>query len=677
MILYFKIYGETDAFRKSVTVKMRDFNMDIIDRFQKSLTHYNKAKGLLDRGEIKEAEKLLNDALALYPREILMGGGPEVDDVLLTSYETLFTDIKVQLEVIKELIEEDEEYAPAPPQITSLDEMDEAPVNPISSSSTYVSLQDIVMRNMKTGTIPVVAPVEKAPKKSDLEILPPSPVEEEEDLPEFTVRNDANSMDSLDTGDLVAELKMHEAEEIDNEILSESSASTGNTIESVANEMDDIVSGASEHSDEIFPADTLVEPGLAESLEDSIDKINAEVEPAAETDNEESQDESDNAEEILIEDTHEYQKTDSGETAMAQDEKEVGGAEEEIDYEALAKAAEDNGEEEILHDDEDDFPAPKPLSMTTPQKAADAGGDEEALLSEDEVREDMGLDTDKKAKREKKKRERKPIVLPDMSKFIKAALLIIGLGAVAGSIYFTFTEFNKLTANERILGKAYSSFNNGKFAETTTVLSDLKSVAGWEGEAGSFAIASMAAGWGISLTAENRAEQANQLMMGTITGGSSSQALIEALLSNIIASAVSAGPTEPEMAQKDFNNAIRILALGKLNPVMSASYQQRLGSLAFDSFSKEVKTCLASGNGLCAKDGISKLQSFEKTFTASQLSEVGGLKSKTISVIDRTAAEELKKKNFAEASKMAGIALELAPSLKSAQRTKTIADGNL
>lgn len=649
--------------------------MDIIDRFQQSLTHYNRAKSLLDKGETSEAEDLLNDALALYPREILMGGGPDLDEVLINSYETLFTDIKVQLEVIKELREEDDDYAqPAPqPHITSLEEIDDDISGPISSSSTYVSLQDIVMRNMKSGTIPDITPVERVHKESDLEIITPMKImDDNEDVPELSILSNSGasgSSGSNETRELVAELKKHEATELDNEIEYDAASSDGE-------EKLEILSHESLDESQDDPTESITDTVAV--VEQEHGNINDDTSDAGEGSEEST------SEEILetTEETpsEEEEKIDSEGVGMTQEDKEVGG-EEEIDYEALAKAAEEGSEEssgveEVLEEEEEQLPAPKPFEDKPPQ-ASEESSDEEALLTEEEVREDMGLETEGKKKREKKKRERKPLVLPDMSKLVGAALLIIGLAAIAGSGYFFITEFGRLTTTARIMTRAENLLASGKFGEAAQALAELKSDAGWDTDAGAFAIASISTGWGESLAAEKRIPQANQLMLGTLTGGASSQALLDALAYNAISDARAAYTSSADEIIRKLNGAAMYLSMGKLNPATTAIYQRQIGDIAYSAFSVQLMKCVDGGNAARDLDGIIALKSFEKTFTSAQRAELSGLKSQAASALEKSASGELSKKNYSEASKLAGLALELSPALRNAKKIKSIADGKL
>lgn len=654
--------------------------MDIIDRFQKSLTQYNKAKSLLDKGNRDEAEALLTEALTMYPREILMGGGPDIiNEELLNSYETLFTDIKVQLEVIKELrADSEDEDIPVP---VVIDDAEVVQPGSITSSSTYVSLQDIVMRNMNTGTVPSRPPVDTVMPDSrepetDLEILTPSPIKEadypEPDAPALgRYDNDENA---LNPDDLVAELKMHE------ETDPESESTTGSEYETDADSHED-----ADHLDtEEQKEPDLKEPDTEDSTihEDAINSEHDELKaPETSLDNEfssyesgSSVEENKNDEPQEIESTEEIaQENRMGDNKMDNDQKQPDG--EEIDYEALAKAAEDNGVEEVLDEDEDALPVPKPMSTPSPQQKA--ANDEEALLSEDEVREDMGLEDKKTKKKKKEKKERKPIVLPDMSKFINAALLLIGLAAVAGSIYFCTTEFNKITIPERAITSATTAFENGNIGEVSAALNELKLSTGWNAEAGSFAIASMVAGWGQTLINEKKIPQATQLLSGAFSGGTKSQAVTESLLDLIISGSEAAGAGAPDKIQKDLNLATRILTAGGLNPVESSTFQKRMGAIAFQTFAATVGNSISSGDGTGAYNGLTNLKSFDNVLSLESRNEAAALKSKTAATLEKNAAAALTKKNFADASRLAGMALELAPSLKGAKRTKTIADGKL
>jgi len=149
--------------------------MDIVQRFQKSLDKYNRAKGLIDKREYDEAEKILREALSLYPRELLMEGGPEIDEELRNSYETLFSDISVQLAVIKSKREKMPRTKPVkkPPR-----KAEKKPAPKSSPTRSYVSLQDIVQRNLSQKSLyPEDSPV-KHTLTEDIKLPEPEPEEE-------------------------------------------------------------------------------------------------------------------------------------------------------------------------------------------------------------------------------------------------------------------------------------------------------------------------------------------------------------------------------------------------------------------------------------------------------------------------------------------------------------------
>ncbi len=77
--------------------------MDLISRFEESLNSFNRASGLVDRGQLDEAQELLERALALYPREVLLDSEVDVPDEIKNSYDTLFGNIRDKLETIQAL----------------------------------------------------------------------------------------------------------------------------------------------------------------------------------------------------------------------------------------------------------------------------------------------------------------------------------------------------------------------------------------------------------------------------------------------------------------------------------------------------------------------------------------------------------------------------------------------
>jgi hypothetical protein len=77
--------------------------MDLIQRYEESLNTYNRASGLMDKGRLEEAEALLQTALSLYPREMLMDGELEIAPEIKDSYDMLFGNIRDRLETIEAL----------------------------------------------------------------------------------------------------------------------------------------------------------------------------------------------------------------------------------------------------------------------------------------------------------------------------------------------------------------------------------------------------------------------------------------------------------------------------------------------------------------------------------------------------------------------------------------------
>lgn len=99
--------------------------MDIFDRYEESLSAYNRATRLLEKGSLDEAEPLLREALTTYPRQALMDGDEQVDDIVRKTFTSLFENIRSRL------IEIDRERSSG----RSL------------SMSDFASLQSIVERN--------------------------------------------------------------------------------------------------------------------------------------------------------------------------------------------------------------------------------------------------------------------------------------------------------------------------------------------------------------------------------------------------------------------------------------------------------------------------------------------------------------------------------------------------
>lgn len=103
--------------------------MDFFERYEKSLTFYNRAAGLMEKGRLDEAQELLITALTLYPRELLMDGAVQIDPHIRQSYETLFNNIRIKLEMLESLKE-----------------------GPRLDAHSITSLQELVQKNVLRGT---------------------------------------------------------------------------------------------------------------------------------------------------------------------------------------------------------------------------------------------------------------------------------------------------------------------------------------------------------------------------------------------------------------------------------------------------------------------------------------------------------------------------------------------
>lgn len=156
---------------------------EILQRYEESVTAYNRAAGLMARGRYEEAEPILREALAQYPRQLLIDGEPDTDPSIKGSFDTLFAGIKAMLEELKSRMELPGSAPAAPKEETPRAMRTEKPrketppeetprverpkpetrkperrkpetprevkVEGPSVPESYASLQDIVMRNMQ------------------------------------------------------------------------------------------------------------------------------------------------------------------------------------------------------------------------------------------------------------------------------------------------------------------------------------------------------------------------------------------------------------------------------------------------------------------------------------------------------------------------------------------------
>lgn len=121
--------------------------MDFFERYEKSLTFYNRAAGLMEKDRLDEAQELLITALTLYPRELLMDSAVQIDLHIRQSYETLFNNIRIKLETLESLKE-----------------------GPRLDTHSITSLQELVQKNVLRGTHAEKKPFEVFPEYS----LPPA-----------------------------------------------------------------------------------------------------------------------------------------------------------------------------------------------------------------------------------------------------------------------------------------------------------------------------------------------------------------------------------------------------------------------------------------------------------------------------------------------------------------------
>lgn len=170
--------------------RMQDIELEILQRFDESRNAYNRASALLRAGREQEAETLLRQALALYPREALMDPEGEMDRTIRESFERLFVSIRLRLEEI---------------------EKKRAPLH--LGGGGVTNLQDIIERNLKlrereTGARPESRrPGRREPLAADWAtagVAPPpepAPTDEQEAVPQENIIRELlrGAMDSLET----------------------------------------------------------------------------------------------------------------------------------------------------------------------------------------------------------------------------------------------------------------------------------------------------------------------------------------------------------------------------------------------------------------------------------------------------------------------------------------------
>ncbi len=141
----------------------------------------------MDKGRLEEAEELLQTALALYPREILMDEDLGIDASIIDSFESLFSNIRDRLETIQAL--KGGGSRPGSLYVTSLRDLvemnvarkREAPVEPAPSEPSWEPLASESAVDIPVEIEePPLEPVEEAPALSHEEPF----VEEEFPEPE-------------------------------------------------------------------------------------------------------------------------------------------------------------------------------------------------------------------------------------------------------------------------------------------------------------------------------------------------------------------------------------------------------------------------------------------------------------------------------------------------------------
>lgn len=131
---------------------------EILQRYEESLTAYNRASSLMARGRYEEATPILKQALARYPRQLLIDGEPDADPSIIGSFETLFAGIKAMLAQLNEKLQLEESARPIPEPTPPPPQRREPEPEPVREpepprmqmpQESYSSLQDIVERNMR------------------------------------------------------------------------------------------------------------------------------------------------------------------------------------------------------------------------------------------------------------------------------------------------------------------------------------------------------------------------------------------------------------------------------------------------------------------------------------------------------------------------------------------------
>ncbi len=229
------------------------------------------------KGRIDEAEYLLKNALSHYPREALMDGAQNIDSLVRDSYETLFTDIKLQKEIVDSL-------KGRPTQEKQQDDLDI--LKPESRhSGLYTKLQDVVMRNIEKQRIHLQRdgkePLPPMPDFSfEEDVSDTLPRQEKSQLPETTPEAEpviATAKDDVTTSSsaeepVAGEMKTTVPEPAVDEQVTEESADDGTQADKTAEDAaaDDLIAAIADASVDM-DEDSRPTPEIDTAPEDTFD----------------------------------------------------------------------------------------------------------------------------------------------------------------------------------------------------------------------------------------------------------------------------------------------------------------------------------------------------------------------------------------------------------------------